>query len=228
MPAETPIGISDPRERKKYYFEITLTRRVITPALEGVFRLLATWQAAGVGNLPRRGPVILAGNHVTNYDVFLVQFVLPRLIFFMGKSELFENPVLDGILRRLGGFPVQRGARDEWAIQQARRVLEHGQVLGIFPEGKRNHGKGLHPAKTGAARLAIEVKCPVVPVAIEGTHRMFRGFGRRPAVTITVGAPILPQPHETALALTDRIMFSLAEMLPPEQRGVYAQKPAGF
>ena len=88
----------------------------------------------------------------------------------MGKAELFKHPALDWLLRQLGGFPVNRGAHDEWAMQHARGVLEHGQVLGIFPEGRRNRGSGLQQAKTGAARLAIEAGCQIVPVALQGTE----------------------------------------------------------
>jgi 1-acyl-sn-glycerol-3-phosphate acyltransferase len=146
----------------------------------------------------------------------------------MGKAELFENPVLDTILRQLGGFPVQRGSRDEWAIRHAQQVIEHGQVLGIFPEGKRNHGRGLRAGKTGAARLAIANDCPIVPLAVNGTQRLFKGGLQRLPVTITHGWPILPRPHESAFALTDRLMFDLSRMLPPEQRGVYALHPPGF
>jgi 1-acyl-sn-glycerol-3-phosphate acyltransferase len=146
----------------------------------------------------------------------------------MAKAELHRNPLLDTLLRPLGSFPVERGTGDEWAFQHAQRVLEHGQVLGIFPEGKRNKGLGLHPAKTGAARMALAAHCPILPLAVDGTQRMFHRFPRRTRVRVTLGAPLYPQPGETVLALTDRMMFSLAGMLPPKQRGVYAQHPQGF
>jgi 1-acyl-sn-glycerol-3-phosphate acyltransferase len=191
-------------------------------------QLITSLHCRGVENLPRRGPVILAANHVTNYDVFFMQFALPRPIFFMGKAELFENPLLDTIFRQLGGFPVQRGSRDDWAIRHAQKVIEHGQVLGIFPEGKRNHGRGLRAGKTGAARLAIANDCPIVPLAVNGTHLLFRGSLRRLPITITLGPPLLPRSHESVLSLTDRLMFDLSRMLPPEQRGVYALRPPGF
>jgi 1-acyl-sn-glycerol-3-phosphate acyltransferase len=128
----------------------------------------------------------------------------------------------------LGSFPVERGTHDEWAINHALKVLEHGQVLGIFPEGKRNKGLGLRPAKTGAARLALAANCPIVPLAVDGTQRLFHRFPRRTRVRATLGDPVYPQANETALALTDRMMFTLAGLLPPKQRGVYAQHPPGF
>jgi 1-acyl-sn-glycerol-3-phosphate acyltransferase len=174
------------------------------------------------------GPVVLAANHLTFFDVFFMQFALPRPIFYMAKAELHRNPLMDAVLRQLGSFPVERGARDEWALHHAQRVLEHGQVLGIFPEGTRGKGQGLRPAKTGAARLAMAVGCPIVPMAVMGTQRMFHRFPRRTRVSITLDQPLFPHHAETALALTDRLMFALAEMLPPEGRGVYAQHPVGF
>jgi 1-acyl-sn-glycerol-3-phosphate acyltransferase len=157
-----------------------------------------------------------------------MQFVLPRLIFFMGKAELFTNPLLDPIFRRLGGFPVQRGERDEWAFEHALKVLQHGQLLGIFPEGKRSLGHGLRAAKTGAARFALLSGAPIVPVAVVGTNQMFKRFPRRTRITIKVGAPIFPTKDDSPLELTDKIMFALADLLPPRLRGVYAQRPDRF
>jgi 1-acyl-sn-glycerol-3-phosphate acyltransferase len=200
----------------------------VTPVLQALFWLLSDLQVTGLELLPEQGAVIIAANHLTNFDVFPMQFAISRPIFYMAKAELHANPLLDGILRHLGSFPVNRGANDLWAISHAHRVLEHGQVLGLFPEGKRSEGKGLRIAKTGAARISSAMNCPVVPVAVDGTQRMFKRFPRRNQVVISIGAPIFPEPDLSPLELTDKIMFSLAEMLPPELRGVYAQKPKGF
>jgi 1-acyl-sn-glycerol-3-phosphate acyltransferase len=222
MLLEKNLEFSDPRNRKTFYFNNTTTRQVLTPLTRGVFAMLADLQVSGVENLPQTGPVVLASNHMTNFDVFPMQYVLPRLIFFMGKAELFNNPVLDPLLRRLGGFPVNRGVRDDWALQQAALVLEKGLVLGIFPEGKRSKGRGLGLAKTGAARLAMEARCPVVPMGIEGTDQIARRFPRRSRVKIQVGAPLYPQPDENFQAFTNRIMYAIADLLPPNLHGVYA------
>jgi 1-acyl-sn-glycerol-3-phosphate acyltransferase len=193
-----------------------------------LFSLVGDRHTQGAENLPASGPVIVAANHLTNFDVFPLQHALPRTIFYMGKAELYRNPALDWLLRQLGSFPVQRGARDAWAIDHAEKVLRSGQVLGIFPEGSRSKGRGLRPAKTGVARLAQAVDCPILPVAIHGTQYMFRHFPRRTPVQINIGAPLYPEPSETLLALTDRVMFTLAGMLPPEARGVYSYRPPGF
>lgn len=224
MAVETLTAISDPREAKRYYFHSTLLRRVATPLVQSVFSLFWEWQAEGVESLPREGAVLLAANHLTNFDVFFIQFALPRPIFFMGKEELFRNPVMDWFFRQLGAFPVYRGARDLWAIQHAEKVLAHGLVLGMFPEGTRSKGRGLRPAHTGIARLALSADCPIVPLAIQGTESLLQGFPRRRKVQLRLGAPIFPHPGETQTALTERVMYTLAGLLPPELRGVYSQR----
>ena len=228
MPDTSPTIPKDPRDHKKYAFDTTLFRRIITITLGTIIKLFMRQTVEGVENLPQEGPVVLASNHLTNFDVFPMQLAIPRPLFFMAKSELHKNPLLDAALRSLGAFPVNRGQKDQWAIQHAQKVLEHGQVLAIFPEGTRSKGRGLRSAKTGAARLALTAQCPIVPVAVEGTHRMFKKFPRRTHVHVQIGEPLYPKPDETILGLTDRMMFTIAEMLPPELRGVYAHRPAGF
>lgn len=229
MKQETsPPSMLDPRDNKEYFLHMTTTRNILTKVVKQAFKLIAITHAHGVENLPAQGPVILAANHLTNYDVFPLQFILPRPIFYMGKAELFRNPVLDWLLRRLGGFPVYREQHDEWAKQHARRILQHGLVLGMFPEGTRSRGKGLRPAKTGIARLAQEINSPIVPVAIHGPQYMFRQFPRRTTVEITLAAPIYPQPGETHIGITEQVMFTIAAMLPPEARGAYSYRPTNI
>jgi 1-acyl-sn-glycerol-3-phosphate acyltransferase len=218
----------DPRDRKKFYFADTPQRRVMVSIVRFLFHFMMKMEVAGADNFPPEGPVILAANHVTNFDVFPMQFALPRPIFFMGKAELFRNPLLDVLLRNLSGFPVNRGEKDQWAMRHAAKVLKHGQALGMFPEGTRSQGKGLAVAKTGVARLAIEASCPIVLVAVTGSDKFFKRFPRRARVRIEFLPPLLPKPEENPLALTDRMMFTLAQALPEEMRGVYAELPEGF
>jgi 1-acyl-sn-glycerol-3-phosphate acyltransferase len=222
------LSVIDPRDSKIYYFHRTPIRDVVEPALKGIFYLFGDIHSTGGENLPSEGPVIVAANHMTNYDVLPLQFALTRPLLYMGKEELFRNPVMDWLFRQLGAFPVYRGARDDWAMQHSIKLLERGNVLGIFPEGTRSKGKGLKPAKTGAARLAQMVQCPIVPVALYGTQEMFHHLPRRAKVLVNIGAPIFPHPGDTHLDLTDRLMFAIADMLPSEFRGVYQVRPPGF
>jgi len=220
--------IDDPRDRKKFVFHITLFRRFFVALIRVFFWPITKRTVIGLENLPFEGPIVLASNHLTNFDVFPMQIEIPRPLFFMAKSELHQNPILDVMLRNLGAFPIFRGEKDQWAMRHAQKVLEHGQVLAMFPEGSRSKGRGLRAGKTGVARLALQNNCPIVPVAIDGSHKMLKKFPRRTKVKIIIGEPIYPKPDETTLGLTDRMMFTIAGMLPEELRGVYAKKPAGF
>jgi 1-acyl-sn-glycerol-3-phosphate acyltransferase len=224
----TEVTFFDPRDKTEFVFHTTPFRRFAVFVLENLFKLIMELEAQGVENLPSDGPVVLAANHVTNFDPLPMQFSLPRPIFFMGKASLFKIPVLQWCYRQLGAFPVNRGEKDEWALRHAAKVLAKGRVLGMFPEGTRSKGKGLGVAKTGSARLALDANCPIVPMAVIGTDRFFDRFPRRTHVTIKILPPILPKPGETPLALTDRVMFTLAAELPEDMRGVYADVPKGF
>lgn len=185
-------------------------------------------EVQGVENLPREGPVILAANHVTNFDVFPIQFAVPHMIVFMAKAELFKTPIMDMLIRTLGAFPVNRGDKDQWATRHALKVLKHGQILGMFPEGKRSDGRGLSVAKTGTARLALEANCPIVPMTVVGSDKFFKQFLHRARVQVTLLPLLQPRMDETPLALTDRLMFTLAQAPPEMLRGVYAEVPQGF
>ncbi|HBY08941.1 MAG TPA: 1-acyl-sn-glycerol-3-phosphate acyltransferase [Chloroflexi bacterium] len=218
----------DPREQKTFVFQATPVRKATIAFVRLVLPFLMTRNIRGAENLPPEGPVVLASNHLTNFDVFPIQLALPRPLFFMAKSELHKNALMDAYLRQLGAFPVQRGERDDWALAHAHKVLAQQQVLAMFPEGTRSKGRGLRPGKTGVAHFALEAGCPILPVAITGTEKVLKHFPQRAAVTVTFGEPIYPQKGENPLALTDRLMFTLAGMLPPELRGVYAERPRGF
>jgi len=220
--------VTDPRDKKKFYFADTPQRRALILLARTLFLPVMKYDVTGLENFPREGAVIVAANHVTSFDVFPMQFALPRVIFYMAKSELFKNPIMDVLIRNLSGFPVQRGEKDQWAMDHALKILRHGETLGMFPEGTRSRGGGLKVAKTGTAKLAIEAGCPIVPMTIVWSDKFFRKFPRRARVHIQIQPPIEPKPGESPLALTDRLMFTLARSLPVEIRGVYTETPQGF
>ena len=228
MELSTPSTEFDPRDRKQFYFNATPLRKAIIAILRAAFFFVMDRRVEGLENFPLDGPVIVAANHVTNFDVFPMQLSLPRPIFYMGKAELFKNPITDTVFRNMGAFPVTRDKKDPWSYNHALKVLAHGQTLGMFPEGTRSKGRGLGVAKTGVARMAIEADTPIIPMAIIGSDKFFKRFPRRAHVTVSLLPPILPNPGETPLALTDRLMFTLAAALPEKMRGVYAEVPRGF
>jgi 1-acyl-sn-glycerol-3-phosphate acyltransferase len=141
----------------------------------------------------------------------------------MAKEDIFVNPVSSYICRRLGAFPINRDRVDRWALQHALKVLSSGHILGIYPEGERSKTKTIQKGKNGPAYLAIKGKAPIVPVAIIGTNRLFKDMPKRTSVTVQVGKALYHHDGETVHELTDRLMNSIAAMLPAEMRGVYGQ-----
>jgi 1-acyl-sn-glycerol-3-phosphate acyltransferase len=144
-----------------------------------VVRLLFRLRATGVERLPSSGGFVLAANHTSNFDPWPVGFPLwpERRLRWMAKVELFK-PVLSTVLWHGGAFPVKRGMNDVDAIRMAIRVVKGGDVLVMFPEGTRR-AKGLrkkHAPRwhSGAARIALAAKAPLVPAAIVGTDRLSR------------------------------------------------------
>lgn len=117
-------------------------------------------------NMPKTGKVIVCCNHVSISDPVRLAFTQHRQIFFMSKSELFENKPMKLLLSSLGAFPVQRGKGDKTAINTASQMLENGQALGIFIEGTRSKTGDLLPAKAGAVMIAHNNHAPILPCCI--------------------------------------------------------------
>jgi 1-acyl-sn-glycerol-3-phosphate acyltransferase len=126
-------------------------------------------KSEGNDKLPMSGPVIIAANHVSNWDPVVVALVFNRPIHFMGKAQLFKYWISDKLLTKLNAFPVKKGTPDRNAIRRALKLLEEGQVLGIFPEGARNKTGEEMKAQSGVAMIALKSGSPIVPVACIGT-----------------------------------------------------------
>jgi 1-acyl-sn-glycerol-3-phosphate acyltransferase len=148
-------------------------------------------ERTGRKNIPKKGPVILAANHRSFLDPFLVGCLVRRPVYFVAKKELFDKRWQGWVLNRLGAFPIKRGESDEESMATARAVLERGGALVIFPEGTRIRKGGLGHPKRGVGRLALETGAPVVPIAILGSDRARRGFKIRPVwVRARAGRPL--------------------------------------
>ena len=165
----------------------TLARFVCTLPTILVYRL----KVIGRKRVPRRGAVILAPNHFSQMDHFFAGVYLPRTIRFMAKSQLFGPPVLTGILKHGGVFPVRRGHRDEEAMKTAFTLLEQGELVLIYAEGGRSRSGELGEPKRGIGRIALESGAPVVPIAIYGSAgvRSWKRL-RFPQVMIEFGEPL--------------------------------------
>ncbi|HHW60777.1 MAG TPA: 1-acyl-sn-glycerol-3-phosphate acyltransferase [Syntrophomonadaceae bacterium] len=154
-----------------------------------IFMYILGIKVEGSHNLPSEGPVIVAANHVSNWDPIVVAISLRRPVHFMAKSELFDKPFLGSLLKVLYAFPVKRGSADRTAIRHALALLEQGEVVGIFPEGERNKAGVDLEAQSGVAMLALKSGTPVVPVACIGTNRTIP-FGWFSPFIVRIGEPI--------------------------------------
>jgi len=160
---------------------------VLRPLVRVYFRLRRT----GQDNIPAHGSVILACNHRSFLDPFVVAACARRPVYFVAKKELFERRLIGWLLNALGAFPIRRGESDEQAMATARTILERGDALLIFPEGTRVRSGPLSEPRRGVGRLALETGAPVVAVAVFGTDRTRRGWRIRPCrVSVRCGRPL--------------------------------------
>ena len=175
------------------------------------FRIYFRMERIGREHIPARGPVIIASNHRSFLDPFVIACMARRPMYYVAKKEIFAWPVLAWLLSALGAFPVDRGAGDADFIETAKAILGRGDIVLIFPEGTRTRPGTLGRPKRGVGRLALETGAPVVPIAVIGTEAVRRGWRIRPhKVRIRAGRPLtFPQVEtpskEMAGAVTDRI-----------------------
>jgi glycerol-3-phosphate dehydrogenase (NAD(P)+) len=154
---------------------LKLTRAILKPFLLAFFRM----SRIGREHVPD-GAVILAANHRSFLDPFVIGICLNRPVYFVAKKELFDRRLAGWFLNCLGAFPIRRGESDEESVETAKQILARGDALVIFPEGTRVREGSLGRAKRGVGRLALESGSPVVPVAVHGTERARRGWRLRP------------------------------------------------
>jgi putative phosphoserine phosphatase/1-acylglycerol-3-phosphate O-acyltransferase len=193
----------------------------------------ARFDIAGVEHVPRRGPVLLASNHRSYFDVAALALVardIGRPVRFLGKKEIFDAPVVGSIARAIGGIAVDRGSGSGEPLRAAESALKAGEVVIVLPQGTIPRGYDffdpeLH-GKTGTARLAASTGATVVPVGIWGTEKVWPRSARLPdvmlvrhppTVTVRIGKPI-PLSLTDAKADTTAIMEAISALLPPEGR----------
>ena len=184
-----------------------VVRAVLQPFFHVYFRL----SRHGRQHIPTEGPLLLASNHRSFLDPFVLGTMLRRPVYYVAKKELFANRIQAWYLNALGAFPVDRGASDQEMLETARRILDRGDVVLMFPEGTRIRPGGLGSPKRGIGRLALESGAPVVPLAVIGTEAVRKGWRIRPhKVSIRAGRAMRfprgyrPSKH-LAQAVTDRI-----------------------
>lgn len=188
----------------------------------------------GTEHVPRKGGALLVSNHISYLDfIFTGLAALPskRLVRFMAKESVFRHKVSGPLMRAMKHIPVDR-SQGEDAYKHALKSLDSGEIVGVFPEATISRSFTLKDFKSGAARLALEARVPVVPVALWGTQRLWtkgrkRDFGRNHfPVGIRVGEPLHAGADEQAETLTARLREGIQDLLDAAQRA-YPGTPSG-
>jgi 1-acyl-sn-glycerol-3-phosphate acyltransferase len=194
--------------------------------------LVGLFRVEGAENVPRSGCLVVCANHFATLDPPMVPAFLPRPdSWSMAKSEYFRKAWMRWLFSAYQAFPVIRHTADRVAIRRSFDLLKDGQVLIIYPEGTRVESGVLSKPEPGAGFIAQKSGCPVLPVALTGTREcMPKGtiWPRRVPVLIRFGKPFVVGQrrangervsHEEA---SDAIMLAIAELLPPDKRGLYS------
>jgi 1-acyl-sn-glycerol-3-phosphate acyltransferase len=210
-------------------------RRVMRPVSKKLWR----FNLEGFERLPAEGPAILAPNHVSFLDSAFLMLHVPRNISFVGKAEYMDSWKTKHLFPMMGMIPIDRsgGDKSQAALDTAERVLRRGELFGIFPEGTRSRDGILHKGRTGAARLALKVGCPIFPVGVVGTREIQPPDAKLPKLrmncTIKIGRPINVEryraradDHLVLRQITDELMFEIRELTGQQYRNQYAGKTA--
>lgn len=210
-------------------------RTVVNPFRKVLWKI----ETKGFDRLPSSGPAILCPNHISFLDSAFLMMCVPRRISFVGKAEYMDDWKTKYLFPALGMIPIDRSGGDasKAALDAARSVLERGELFGIFPEGTRSRDGFLYKGHTGAARLAMQVGCPIFPVGVKGTREIQPPDAKGPKLfkscSITIGKPVKAEryrnrsdDHMALRQITDEIMFEIREMTGQEYRNTYATKKA--
>jgi 1-acyl-sn-glycerol-3-phosphate acyltransferase len=220
------------REYGKLY---GVAKAVMTPVFGFCWRI----NVQGLENLPLDGPAILCPNHTSVIDSFILPSVLPRRITFVGKAEYMDSWKTKYIFPAMGMIPIDRGggSASERALNAAARVLERGELFGIYPEGTRSRDGILHKGHTGPARLALRTGAPLIPVGLRGTRDIQPPDAKFPKLfrhaEVRFGKPISVDRYRdrdddrmVLRQLIDEVMFEIRTLSGQEYVDAYATKKA--
>ncbi|WP_122263570.1 lysophospholipid acyltransferase family protein [Ornithinimicrobium cerasi] len=214
-----------------------LLHPIVTPLATAIWRP----DVVGRDNVPATGPVILASNHLSFVDSVVIPLTSPRQVAFLAKAEYFTGTGVRGWISRewftgVGSIPVNRD--DARAAQESLDLalahLRGGGAFGIYPEGTRSRDGRLYRGRTGVAWLALQARCPIVPVGLSGTDQIQpvgARLPRRARVRVEFGSPIqvegrfdgMPQ-GRARREITDEVMAAILTMTGQEWAGEYNQR----
>jgi len=208
-------------------------------AIGPLLRVMFRPQVEGCEHVPEKGAAILASNHLSYADWLFMPLTLARRVTFVAKAEYFTSPGIKGWFQKQffsgsGQVPIDRSSASaaEGALSSAKRILDEGDLFGIYPEGTRSHDGKLYRGKTGVARLALETGVPVIPVAVVGTDVVAppgKTFGTFTRPVVRFGKPLdfsryagMENDRYILRSITDEIMYEIMRLSGQEYVDMYA------
>jgi 1-acyl-sn-glycerol-3-phosphate acyltransferase len=205
--------------------------------LDPVFSFLWKIEVEGLDRLPTEGGAIMAPNHLSVIDHFVLATALPRRITYVGKGEYMDSWKTKYIFPALGMIPIDRtgGSAAQAALDAAAGVLDNGELFGIYPEGTRSRDGKLHKGHTGAARLALRTGCPIYPVGLQGTLEVQPPDASMPkpfkVMRVRIGRPVSVARYRDRAddrlvlrQIIDEVMFEIRELSGQDYVDTYATK----
>lgn len=172
--------------------------------------IIYRYDVEGYENLPKEGSAVLCANHIHMLDSVSIVIHIKRMIYIMVKKELMASKIGNWFFNKLGCFAVDRGKGDMKAIESAKNHLKNGDLLLIFPEGKRNGMAKGEKMKKGAVMIALEAKAPIIPIGIQGSFKPFT------KVKIRVGKPMDMTEYFTKEEVNARDLITLTNKMKDE------------
>ena len=193
------------------------------------FRAFGRLEISGAEGVPQFGPLIVVSNHLSLNDPPLLVAAIPRPLFFIGKKELFGNSFFRFLMTAFHVSPFDRSAAGIDAVRVLMQNLERDRAVVIFPEGTRSPNHAMQKGMLGVVYLAMKSQSPILPVGVTGTHkfplwrvpfpfkRLKANIGQPFTLPVVEGRPS----KEVMSSMLDMVMARIADLLPPEHRGVY-------
>ncbi len=211
--------------RPRVHHHLGRSQQRVKALCAGPLRLYTRMRVGGTENVPGTGPVIIAANHRSMLDIPVMVVAAPRPVYFMAKQELFGDRARSRLWLELGGFPVQRKIADIRSVDVALALLERGEAVVVYPEGRRSKTGEMLPFLQGPSWLAFRTGAPLVPCGVIGTglHPGWNGKGSAwigKHVRVAFGPPIQVEREvdprarrDKAEALTGQLLSAIHELL---------------
>ena len=214
---------------------MTLTYHVVNTLFKAILRAMCRVDDSQWHKIPEKGPLLIVVNHINFVEVpMMVTHLMPRPITGFVKSENWEKPLMRWLFTMWNAIPLHRGEADLTAVRAGLAALADGQILAVAPEGTRTGDGRLRQGHPGIVTMALKSKAPILPVAYFGHETFWQNIKRlrRTDFFFRVGRPFTMDlgdgraTKQTRQQMIDEIMYQIAHLLPPQNRGHYANLDA--